>query len=542
MYRRLLMASTIAVVVAAAFAAGSGATSSRATVRGIHGVPAGLAAAIHTRLGAGAIRSSSGAAFRVDPLLGYSVALSADGTTALVGARGAGGIAGAAYIFHSADAGSWSSQSTPTATLTKSGVGALGLAVALSQDGTTAFVGAVSGGGSPSTRGRVFVFQVAAEDAWSSSSTPKATLKMGEPGLGLFPGNGLAVSADGCTLVVGVPYDHSLNGGADVFHVSSESAWASTATPAAALSNAAETIPASDFAGYSVAISGDGTTVLVNDVQLSNAGSAYLYHVSSADSWTSSSTPTAILTDTDGGVVDSPGYAVALSGDGTVALVGAPDVSAGDAGVVDVFHSSGEGAWISTSTPTAVLTGPSGINFGEVLTLSSDGKAALVFSPFVHGVRGATYIFQASGEGAWASSSTPTATLTNSAGIHGDSLGDAGALSADGATVLAGAPGVDSNTGAADVFHVADESSWATSSTPNAIVTDTALAHCVVPKLKGLPIDSAEFALVLGRCKVGKISKVHVTAKKRRGRVLSQSKKPGRRLAIGAKVNVKIGK
>jgi hypothetical protein len=215
---------------------------------------------------------------------------------------------------------------------------------------------------------------------------------------------------------------------------------------------------------------------------------------------------------------------------------------------VDVFHSSGEAAWTSTSTPIATLTKLGGSDpavFGIRVALSSDGTTALVgaLDPD-HSPRGAAYIFRASGEGAWASSSAPTATLTNSSvdpkkiALFGPSVG--GILSADGATALVGAPGVHLGTGAADVFHVSDESSWASSATPNATLTARALAACVVPRLKGLKLSAAQFALAAGRCRLGRVTKVD--SPHRKGRVLSQSRKPGRRLAIGAKVGVRIGK
>jgi hypothetical protein len=173
------------------------------------------------------------------------------------------------------------------------------------------------------------------------------------------------------------------------------------------------------------------------------------------------------------------------------------------------------------------------------VAVSNDGKTVLVLAPGVNARSGAAYVFGSASEADWASSSTPTATLSNSGGHANDFLGAPGVFSADGATALLGADGADLNTGAADVFHVEDASLWTTSSTPAAILTDKKLAVCTVPKLKGLKLKAAKSALSLGRCELGKVSKVH---SKHKGRVLSQSKKPGSRLAINAKVNVKVGR
>src|SRR5262249_50306231 len=103
------------------------------------------------------------------------------------------------------------------------------------------------------------------------------------------------------------------------------------------------------------------------------------------------------------------------------------------------------------------------------------------------------------------------------------------------------APRVRLGTGAAYVFHSADASSWATSSTPNATLTNDALAACVVPKLKGLRLPGAKSRLMVGRCHLGRVTRVYSTHRKK-GRVLSQSRRPGRRLAIGAKIRVRVGK
>src|SRR5262249_18279054 len=117
--RRLAVASAIAVVLAAAFLPGSGVGSAAAAGRGALKIPAGRAAAIHARLGDATISTSwATRAPQPGPELGVSVALSADGTTALVGAPGAGNQKGAAYIYHVSDAGSWTSSDTPTAALT----------------------------------------------------------------------------------------------------------------------------------------------------------------------------------------------------------------------------------------------------------------------------------------------------------------------------------------------------------------------------------------------------------------------------------------
>ncbi|HKD94536.1 MAG TPA: PASTA domain-containing protein [Gaiellaceae bacterium] len=472
--------------------------------------------------------------------VGQAAALSADGTTALVAAPGVTKNRGVVYVFHGSSAGSWVSSSTPAATLTCKGVGAAQTegSVALSADGTTAFVGA------PGYRdgvGAVCVFHVPNEDAWASSSTPTATLTVGH-GKG-FMGWAVAGSSDGTTLVAGAPLYLSGAGGAYVFHVSSEDGWVSSSTPAATLSNAGES-RTDLFVGSAVAISGDGASALLSDSRSrSGEGRAYVFHVASEAAWTSSSAPTAILSNASGAAHDALGRSLAFSGDGTTAFLGAPGVKGGR-GAVDVFRAAGEGAWASSSTPAATLTNASGSRhdlLGHGVAVSADGTTAVVTAPGVKRKAGASYVFHVTDEGAWTSSAAPNATLTDSTGGRNGRLGVGLASSADGATVLVGAPGIDWNTGAADVFHVSDASSWLTSSTPAATLTNSALPHldCVVPRLVGLRLAPARVALKDANCRLGKVTEVRSRAKK--GRIVSQSPAPGSHLAPRSKVNVKVG-
>ena len=536
--RRFVVASAIVAALAAAFLPGAGFGSSRAAARGPQSrIPAGLVAALHSRFGAASVRSASGATEH--PQLGFAAALSADGTTALVSAPGAGNQNGAVYVYHVASAGSWVASSTPTATLSGHLFDSLGWGIALSADGTTAFVGTPFGGGGG---GAVFVYHVSSEDAWASTSTPTATLTVDN---GDFFGLTVAASDDGTTVIAGDPFHNNYAGGARVYHVSSEDAWVSTSTPTATLSNAAE--PGSDSeVGSQVAMSGDGTTVLVSDVHsASNTGGAYLFHVASEGTWATSSAPTAILTNASGVAQDLLGVGLALSGDGTTAFVGAPGVQ-GYRGEVDVFHAAAAPLWVSSSTPAAILTNGVAAKYaflGALLAVSADGTTVAAGAPGVKRSAGAAYVFHASAEGAWASSATPTAALTDSAGARNDELGASLAIAADGATVLIGAPRVNWLTGKADVFHVADSGSWLTTSTPTAALTNSALPKpmCVVPGLKRYHVRFAREVLAEENCRLGKVKRVHSTKKNRR-LVVSQSPKRGRHLPPGSKVNVKIGK
>ena len=221
-------------------------------------------------------------------------------------------------------------------------------------------------------------------------------------------------------------------------------------------------------------------------------------------------------------------------GSSAAAVRGAREIPAGLAAAIHARF--GAGAIRSSSAAASTEPGPS---LGETVSLSADGTTALVGA--IDGwERGGAYIFRVANEAAWASTSAPTATLTNSGAHAGDGLGFA-ALSADGATAVIGAPEVRFETGAVDLFHASDASAWASSSTPTAILTNSALNRCVVPRLKGLTVRAAKARLTARSCRLGRVTRVHVTRGKR-GRVIYQSRKPGTRPAVGTRVAVKVKK
>jgi hypothetical protein len=65
--------------------------------------------------------------------------------------------------------------------------------------------------------------------------------------------------------------------------------------------------------------------------------------------------------------------------------------------------------------------------------------------------------------------------------------------------------------------------------------------QCVVPKLKGKTLKSAKRSLKSRHCRLGKVKKAF-SSKVKKGRVISQKPKPGKRLRNGAKVNLVLSK
>lgn len=420
-------------------------------------IPASLVRAIHAQLRNGSVgmgvapsrqRSRAGSRAPEQPaqvgptailkIGGFAVSISADGTTALVGAPGYHTDRGAAYIFHVSSAGAWTGTIPPTAILTdgKGDAGdELGSSVAISCDGRTALIGAPDANGG---QGAVYVFHVGSEGSWTSRSKPVATLTDAGGAADSYFGSSVATSVQAKVALIGADGVNSATGAAYVFTAPSGHAWTSSSTPVATLTNSGGA--AGDRSGQSVAISGDGSTALVGATGAFPDGAAYVFHVGTASSWTSTGTPTATLSVFE--CCDAIGSGVALSFKGTTALVGAPNADV-DRGEALVFHVYTESSWKSTTTPTAVLTNGSalrGDHLGTSVALSSSGATALVGAAGVSRGTGASYVFEAPSATSWTSTSTPSEMLQLSEGEA--QQGSSVSLSASGSTALVGGPGL----------------------------------------------------------------------------------------------------
>jgi hypothetical protein len=129
----------------------------------------------------------------------------------------------------------------------------------------------------------------------------------------------------------------------------------------------------SDEFGDSVAISGDGSTVVAGaPAHASSAGAAYVF-TEPVNGWQSTTTQTAELTASDSAPNDEFGDSVAISADGGAVVAGAPGHMS-SAGAAYVFTEP-TGGWQSTSTQTAELRASSGqTGLGGSVALSADGR------------------------------------------------------------------------------------------------------------------------------------------------------------------------
>jgi hypothetical protein len=174
---------------------------------------------------------------------GNSVALSADGNTALIGGPGDNGYTGAAWVF-TRTAGVWTQQAKLVGPMAGP---AQARSVAISADGTTALVEADG----YNNAGAAFVF-VLSGGAW----TLQATLTGNDATGNAAQGGSVSLSGDGNTALLGVFQDNNSNGAAWVF-TRTGSAWTQQGPK---LVGTGGTGPSEQ--GWSVALSNDGNTAL----------------------------------------------------------------------------------------------------------------------------------------------------------------------------------------------------------------------------------------------------------------------------------------
>ena len=310
---------------------------------------------------------------------GNSVAISADGNTAIVGGPGDSLDAGAAWVF-TRSGQVWSQQGSKMVGTGAAGTAQQGWSVAISGDGNTAIVGGPTddydaddsafvgaawvytrSGGAWTQQGNKLVGWDAVGDAWQGWS--------------------VAISADGNTAIVG-GYQDDFNAGAAWVYTRSGGVWTQQGNKlvgTGAIGAAQQ--------GYSVAISADGNTGIVGgDAENFNAGAAWVY-TRSAGVWSQQG---GNLVGTGAAATAQQGWSVAISGDGSAAIVGGPTDNS-FAGASWVFTRSG-GVWTQQGNKL-VGSGGAGAQ-GTSVAISADGNTAIVGGPTDYWA-GAAWVFVA---------------------------------------------------------------------------------------------------------------------------------------------------
>jgi hypothetical protein len=318
----------------------------------------------------------------VSPALqGKSVALSADGSTAIVGGQGLFDAVGAAWVY-TRSGGVWSQQGDKLVGTGGAGSARQGASVALSADGNTAIVGGyVDNGG----RGAAWVY-TRSGNVWSQQGGKLVGAGAVEGVVGAQQGTSVALSADGNTAIVGGVGDNG-NAGAAWVYTRSDGAWRQQG-PKLVGTGAVEGVVGAQQ-GYSVALSADGNTAIVGGLgDTLRLGATWAY-TRSGGVW-SQQGDKLVGTGAIGPALQ--GSTVALSADGNTAIVGGYRDNA-FIGAVWVYTRSG-GVW-SQQGGKLVGTGAVGSDAeqGSAVALSADASTAIVGGPKDNGGAGAAWVF-----------------------------------------------------------------------------------------------------------------------------------------------------
>ena len=375
------------------------------------------------------------------PYQGNSVAISADGNTAIVGGYNDNSNQGAGW-FYTRTNGVWTQQGAKVIPSDPSGgFGSyFGSSVAISADGNTAVFG---GPDDHTGTGATWVFTRTA-GVWTQQGLKLvgtgAIANNGNTEGNAQQGQAVALSADGNTIISGGWFDNGGIGAAWVF-TRSGGVWTQLGSKLLGTNGIGNS-----YQGRAVALSADGKTALIGGPNDNSGQGATWVFTLSGGAWTQQ---TEIIATGNVGAAGQ-GSAVALSADGNTAIIGGPGDSA-PLGAAWVFTRSGT-AWSQQTK----LVGTGGFNYsygsteGASVTVSADGNTAVIGGTTDDDNTGAIWVFTRSGT-AWTQEGNKlfgTGTGTTNNANQGTSV----AITPDGSTVIEGGPGNNTNYGVAYVF------------------------------------------------------------------------------------------
>lgn len=304
---------------------------------------------------------------------GQSVAISSDGNTVIVGAHGqdvGGSDAGAAYIFVRSGT-TWTQQTKLQATDKQAGDW-FGINVALSANGNTALVGARYEDTGALNAGAAYVFTRGGTN-WAQ----QAKLQSGNKYVNAWFGHSVALSVDGNTALISARQEtvsgKTMAGALYAFTRSSGGVW--TQQQRIVVSN-----PKTDMnLGHTISLSDDGNIALVGALADStygtDSGSAFFF-VRNNGVWTQQQK----VYSSDIEVGDWFGISTALSATGDIAVIGARQEATGGAGTGSAYvFVRNNGIWTQRNKIQA-LDKNAGDNFATTIASTSDGNTMVLGS------------------------------------------------------------------------------------------------------------------------------------------------------------------
>ena len=370
---------------------------------------------------------------------GDSVAISADGSTALIGSPGDDAGAGAAWVFTHSDSGAWTQQGGK---LTGDEAGdEFGSSVALSANGNTALIGAV---GDSNHLGAAWVFARSESGEWIQQSGRLTGTQEGVRG---YFGFSVALSGDGNTALIGGPGDNEGAGAVWAF-TRSESGWTQEGEKLTGSG-----VSSYRYFGASVALDAGGDTALIGGPGDSATAGAVWAFTRSESNWTQEGEKLVAA-----GASGNPyfGLSLALSANGTTAVIGGPTDSEG-IGAAWVFTRS-ESTWTQEGEKLTGAGESGKGSFGSSVAISPEGETALIGGPGDAEGTGAAWVFTGS-HSTWAQQGEK---LIGSGESGAGEFGFRVALSAEGEVAVIGGPGPTRGEGAG--------AAWVFTSPPESII------------------------------------------------------------------------
>jgi len=411
---------------------------------------------------------------------GKSLALSADGNTAIVGGYLDNGSRGAAWIF-TRSGNTWTQQGAKLIVNDAVGAAYLGWSVSISADGNTAILGAPVDNGNT---GAAWVF-TRSGDTWAQQWSKL----VGSGATGIAQqGVGVAISADGNTAVIGGNFDNGAIGAAWVF-TRSGNTWTqqgSKLVGSGAIGTSQQ--------GWNVSVSADGNTAMIGGFSDNGGVGAAWVYARSENTWTQQGEK---LVGAGGVGLSQQGWNVSLSADGNTAIFSGYEDNAGE-GAAWIFTRSGN-TW-SQQGSKLVGTGAVGqARQGIDVSLSADGNTAIMSGHVDDNQIGALWAFTRNGN-TWSQRGNK---LVGTGAAGATWQGYEVSLSADGNTAMIGGLLDNGNTGATWVFNYVPPPTI-TSFTPTAAGTGTNLT------ITGTYLTST-FSLTLGGTPVTAFTVVSAT-------------------------------
>jgi hypothetical protein len=303
---------------------------------------------------------------------GGSVALSADGNTALIGGPGDNGGWGAAWVF-TREGKTWVQQGPKLVGSEVDHAFFFGYSVALSADGNTALIGG------PEDHGVGAAWVFAREGTTWAQQGPKLTGKeeLGEASVG----RSVALSADGNTALIGANTDDGGVGAAWVF-VREGTTWAQQGPKL----TGTEELGVARL-GFSVALSADGNTALIGGYSDDGGVGAAWVFAREGTTWAQQTK----LTGNEESGLGEFGDSVALSPDANTALIGGHSDDKGN-GAAWLFTREGT-VWVQRGAKLTAGEELGKSRFGRTVALSADGNTGLIGGSEDGSAAGAAWVF-----------------------------------------------------------------------------------------------------------------------------------------------------